>query len=217
MAALAALYGNDELVHFDKMRTGSAVLQTKVDETAIPKVDRRLHLVHDADAPEDIRKAFTEINNLLRDDNAVGKIKREKGASILKFPGRDTIVQKIYKVREAGVLDGVVIRIGGKDNTIPIWLQDQSGKIAYCEANRDMARELVSYYLGVTIRVTGQGDWLRGIDGQWKLDKFKITDWSVVDETPIEEIIRVARGASGNGWNEIDEPIKEHLIIRGSE
>ena len=217
MAALAALYGSEASVHFDKMRTGSAVLQATVDEPAIPKVSKRLHLVHDVDAPEDIRKAFSQINNLLRDDNAVGKIKKEKGAAILKFPGRETVVQKTYKVREAGILDGVVIRVGGTDSSIPVWLKDQTGKVHCCEANKDMALDLVKHYLGSPIRVTGQGDWLRGEDGQWKLEKFKITDWSALDETPIDEILNAARQATGNGWNDLDDPIKEHLIIRGSE
>jgi hypothetical protein len=217
MAALAALYGCETNVHFDKMRTGSAVLQVTIDEPAIPKVSNRLHIVYDADAPDDLRKAYANINNLLRDDNAVGKIKKEKGAAILKFPGRETVVQKTYKVREAGILDGVVIRVGGKDSTIPVWLQDQMGNTHYCEANKDMARDLVKHYLGSPIRVTGQGDWLRGEDGQWKLERFKITDWSVLDETPIEEILNTARHATGNGWNDVDDPIKEHLIIRGSE
>lgn len=216
MAALAALYGNNERVHFDKMRTGSAVLQTKIEESAIQKVDKRLHLVHDIDAPDDVQKAYAQINSLLRSDNAVGKIKREKGAAILTFPGRNTIVQKTYKVREAGVLDGVVIRIGGRDSTIPVWLEDHSGKVFHCEANKDMARELIKHYLGNPIRVTGQGDWLRGEDGQWKLEKFKITDSVVLDATPIEEILNTARAASGNGWNELEDPIKEHLLIRGS-
>ncbi len=217
MAALAALYGNNEQVHFDKIRTGSAVLQLKVDEEAVLKVSQRLHLVHNIEAPEDVQKAYVRINCLLREDNAVGKIKKEAGAAIVKFPGRETAVPKTYKVREIGILDGVVIRIGGKDNTIPVWLQDQAGKIYYCEASKTMARDLVQHYLGSPIRVTGQGDWLRGEDGNWKLEKFKITDWTALDEATIQEILSTARSAVGNGWNELEDPIEEHLNIRGSD
>lgn len=217
MAALAALYGNNELVHFDKMRTGSAVLQVKVDEIASPKIGHRLKLVHSSNAPQDVTKAFISINNLLRADNAVGKIKREKGAVLLKFPGRETPAPKIYRVKETGALDGTVIRIGGRDNTIPVWLQDRSGVIAYCEANKHMALELVSHYLGAPIRVTGQGDWIRDEDGQWKLERFKITDWNVLEDTPVEEILNAARNATGNHWNELENPIEELNKIRGSE
>ena len=217
MAALAALYGSEELVHFDKMRTGSAVLQAKVDEVASPKVGLRLKLVHSGDAPQDVMKAYNVINNLLCVDNAIGKIKREKGAVILKFPGRETPTPSIYRVRETGILDGVVIRIGGKDETIPVWLQDRSGVIAYCEANKHMALELVSHYLGNPIRVTGQGDWVRREDEQWKLERFKIAYWSDLTDTPIEELLNTARNSAGNHWNEMEDPIKEHLKLRGDE
>lgn len=217
MGELAALYGSETLVHFDKMRTGSAILQSKVEQSAVASVGSRLQLVHDFDAPDDLLKAYQNINTLLRSDNAVGTIKKEKGAVILKFPGRNTVVSKTYKVREAGILDGVVIRIGGKDNSIPVWLQDLDGTINYCEANKEMARELVQNYLGQPIRVTGQGDWLRGEDGLWKLEKFKIAGWSALDTTPLDEIIRKAREQDGNGWNQLDDPIKEHLMIRGSD
>ena len=215
MAELASLYGSETLVHFDKMRKGSAILQSKVEQSAINAVGKRLQLVHDIDAPDELVKIYQNINQLLRADNAVGTLKREHGAVILKFPGRETVTAKTYKVREAGILDGVVIRIGGKDNSIPIWIQDLDGTINYCEANTEMARDLAKHYLGAPIRVTGQGDWIRGADSLWKLDKFKISGWSLLDVTPLDQILQKARQQEGNGWNQLDDPIKEHLTIRG--
>ncbi|UGQ47018.1 MFS transporter [Massilia endophytica] len=217
MSELAALYGSEPSVHFKMLRSGSAVLEAVVDEVATEAVESRLRLVHDDAAPDDLKRAYQNLNGMLRSDKAVGQIKHPQGAVILAFPGRDTPVQKTYRVKEVGVLDGVVIRIGGKDNTVPVWLKDSDGSIHKCEANSEMARELIKEYLSSPIRVSGQGDWLRGEDGLWTLEKFKITGWESLDEKPIADIVNAARNTKGNGWTELDDPIKEHLHIRGSD
>lgn len=215
MLELSALYGSRASVHFKEVRQGSAILNTTIDGVAIGIVETRLRLVHDAAAPEDLRKAFQNLNNMLKTDKAVGEVRHQGGNVILEFPGRNTPVQRSYRVKEAGVLDGIVIRIGGKDNTIPIWLKDTDGTIHKCEANSELARGLIKHYLSAPVRVTGQGDWLRGEDGSWQLEKFRINSWDVLDEALITDILNTARLAKGNGWNNIDDPIKEHLLIRG--
>jgi hypothetical protein len=217
MRELAALYGSELAVHFKEIDSGSAVLKAVVEESAMEAVESRLNLVHNAAAPEDLNRAYQSLNSMLKFDNAVGEIKHPHGEVILTFPGRETPVQKTYRVKETGVLDGVVIRIGDKDNTVPVWLKDLDGTIHKCEANSEMARELIKEYLSSPIRVTGQGDWLRGEDGTWTLERFKISGWQLLDEKPIADILNAARNTKGNGWNDLDEPIKEHLQTRGSD
>lgn len=217
MSELAALYGSEPLVHFKELRSGSAILKAVVDASATETVESRLRLVHDQAAPDDLKRAYQSLNGMLKSDRAVGEIKQAQGAVILAFPGRNTPVQKTYRVKEVGVLDGVLIRIGGKDNTVPVWLKDMDGTIHKCEANSEMARELIKEYLSSPLRVTGQGDWLRGEDGAWTLERFKITAWESLDEKPIADIVNAARNTKGNGWNELDDPIKEHHHMRGSD
>jgi hypothetical protein len=215
MLELAALYGSQALVHFNGLRKGSTVLNASIEQPAVNEVESRLRLVHDSAAPDDLRKAYQSLNNMLKADKAVGQIRHATGDVALAFPGRDTPAQKTYRVKEAGVLDGVVIRIGGKDSTIPVWLKDADGTVHKCEANNETARELIQHYLASPLRVTGQGDWLRGEDGRWSLEKFKISGWDVLDNAPIADILNAARLAKGNGWNEVDDPIREHMFIRG--
>jgi hypothetical protein len=215
MLELAALYGSPASVHFKGIRQGSAVLNAVIESDAVASVESRLRSVNDASAPDDLRRAYQNINGMLKSDKAVGEVMLATGAVILAFPGRDTFVHKTYRVKEAGVLDGIVIRIGGKDHTIPVWLKDADGTIHKCEANSEMAREMVQHYLSAPVRVTGQGDWLRGENGTWTLEKFKITGWELLDETPISDILNAARLIKGNGWNELDDPVHTHLEMRG--
>lgn len=217
MSELAALYGSEPAVHFKELRSGSAVLRAIVDESATTAVESRLRLVHDDAAPDDLKKAYQNLNGMLKSDKAVGEIKYSQGGVILALPGRNTPFQQTYRVKEVGLLDGVVIRIGGKDSTVPVWLKDMDGSIHKCEASSEMARELIKEYLSSPIRVAGQGDWLRGEDGAWTLEKFKISGWESLDEKPIVDIVNAARNTKGNGWNELDDPINEHHRIRGSD
>jgi len=214
---LAALYGSQAFVHFKEVRKGSAVLHALVEREAVASVESRLRLVNTIAAPDDLRRTYHNINGMLKSDHAVGNVNLPAGALVLAFPGRDTPVQKTYRVKEAGVLDGVVIRIGGKYQTIHVWLKDADGTVHKCEANSDMARELIQHYLSLPVRVTGNGDWLRGENGLWTLEKFKITGWELLDETPITDILNAARLAKGNSWNDLDDPVHTHLEMRSVE
>jgi hypothetical protein len=217
MRELATLYGSQALVHFKGVRRGSTILDASIEEAAADAVVARLRLVHDAAAPDDLQRAYQSLNSMLWVDKAAGQIRHTTGAVVLAFPGRDTPARKTHRVKETGVLDGVVIRIGGKDSSIPVWLKDADGTIHKCEANSETARELVRHYLASPLRVTGQGDWLRAEDGSWSLEKFKISGWDVLDDAPITDILNAARLTKGNGWNDIDDPVKEHLRIRGTD
>lgn len=110
MLELAALYGSPASVHFKEMRQGSAVLNAVIESDAMASVESRLRSVNDTSAPDDLRRAYQNINGMLKSDKAVGEVMLATGAVILAFPGRDTLVHKTYRVKEAGILDGIVIR-----------------------------------------------------------------------------------------------------------
>lgn len=215
LAKLAVLFGNKEHVHFLKMRKGSAVQEIMVNETAALKVSQRLRQVGTPDAPEDIVCAGREINRMLRDDNAIGTLRFKGGAKILEFPGRKTPLAEEILVCEFGELDGVVIRVGGKDDTVPVLLEGEDGVYYRCNASRDIARQLAGYLFGQSVRVAGHGKWRRTQEGQWELDTFHIKSFEPLDETPLEKILADMRAIEGSGWNEIDDPQAEFTRLRG--
>lgn len=215
LAKLAVLFGNREHVHFLKMRKGSAVQEIMVDEPAALKVSQRLRLVGTPDASEDIVCAGREINRMLRDDNAMGTLRFKGGAKILEFPGRKTPLAEEVLVYEFGELDGVVIRVGGKDDTVPVLLEGEGGVYYRCNANRDIARQLAGYLFGQSVRVAGRGKWRRTPEGLWELDAFHIKSFEPLDETPLEKILADMRAIEGSGWNEMDAPQAEFRRIRG--
>src|SRR5688572_14976579 len=96
---LGKLLGNDESVHFHKLKEGSTRIVTRIEHEAVPKVQARIQNAIDPEAPEDVRKPFQRINELLRADNAVGKLEhggdksKNRSAIILRFPGREAVRQ----------------------------------------------------------------------------------------------------------------------------
>lgn len=82
----------------------------------------RLELVGTPEAVDEATKAAANINALLREDNASASLRVKNGAQIIHFPGCKTPLADEAVVHETGKLTGTVISVGGKDETVPLWL-----------------------------------------------------------------------------------------------
>jgi hypothetical protein len=219
LSNLAALYGSEESVHFDSITKGSAKLNVSIDEPAVPKVMWRLQSVNSASAVQDAQRAYQTLDNLLRADNAVGTISTgKKGGKILEFLGRKLAIQETVTIIQPTTVDGVVIKIGGKDATIPVHLRDQEGKVIRCEIRGEAyAKELSRHYLGNPIRAHGSGKWVRHGDGTWEIQLLTIQSYEELDTTPLDEILADFKSVSNNGWGSMEFPIEEWRKLRGLE
>jgi hypothetical protein len=120
LAHLSTLYGNDDSVHFERLRRGSAIVQVSVEEPAFPKVLQRLQSIKTGDSDPEAGRAYKAIDKLLRSDNAAGTITRSGKARILEFPGRKLPAIEPITIYQPTSVDGMVIKIGGRDETIPV-------------------------------------------------------------------------------------------------
>lgn len=214
LAKLSAMFGHKEHVHFIKVRKGSAIPEIAVDYEAVQKVETRLRLVGTPDAPQELERANQEINRMLREDNSSATLRIKHGSNILVFPGKKTPLAEEVTIHEQGELDGIVIRIGGKDDTVPVLIEGD-GKFYPCQTSRDMARQLAPYLFGDAVRVTGNGEWRRTPERQWELIAFKIKCFELLDNTPLQEIINDLQLIEGNLWNEMVNPQAELRKLRG--
>lgn len=220
LTQLSLLYGNNENVHFEKVKKGSALLQVAVEEVAFPKVFKRLQSVKTLarDVDQDVTKAYKALDALLRNDNAVGSISRSKGGKILDFPGRKMPSPECYSVVQPTSVDGVIIKIGGKDDTIPVALRDQEGKLFNCQVRgQTFAKELSAYYLGHQLRVHGDAKWTRSADGVWEMEILNIASYEEIDSEPLDKVFEELKNIPNNGWTKLDDPLKEWKKNRGIE
>jgi hypothetical protein len=217
LAQLATLYGARDSVHFDKLLKGSAVVQAHIDAPESHRVITRVKSANTDAAPEDAKRAFQRIDAMLRENRAVGEIKRKSGGKILVFPGRKLPDVLPVRVMDYASVDGIIVRVGGTDNTIPVHLQAPDGQTFPCQVrDKAMARELAAFIFGEPVRVRGQGTWLRSPQGEWKLESMTIDAWESLDPTSMLDIWRQLRAIPGNGWKDIPDIAGElHRIREG--
>ena len=217
MGELARLLGRVDQVHFVRLEAGSTVLVQSVEPEAAPDVKERLHAVRQDNPPEDAAKAFTALNRYLADDNATGILQESGGTEVIRFPGREAPAPVTFGAfNQPGVLDGALIRIGGRDDTVPAHLRD-GDTIHLCNATREMARRLAVHLYGPPLRVQGNGRWEREAAGRWVMKRFNITSFVELDDAPLGEVARRLRDVEGSGWKEIEDPTAELRRLRGLE
>ena len=155
MADLAVMLGEPESVHFIRVDEGSAVLVQQVDEPAVPKVRARTGLLRSGDAPPDALQAYRRANHRLRQDNAVGVITEAAGAEVLRLPGRELPEPLTFGAfNQEGSVDGVVIRLGGTSDPVPVHIETPGQAVSHCYASRE-----VEGYWRLHLRPGAAGSW----------------------------------------------------------
>ena len=216
---LADIMGHDQSVHFIKTEDGSAQSLMYVDADEEARVTNQIENVARGMGPRNANTAYKRLDAKLREDKAVGSIvNTSKNAQIIEFPGRKADIAQIYgPISERASVVGVVKRVGGFDDSIPVHLQRADGVIFYCEAAPGLAKELMPYY-EQTIRAHGLATYYRE-GGVWKLEKFRIQSYDPEPLTgdSLADTIEKLRAIPGSEWNESDDPLDELRQLRHGE
>ena len=216
MLEFARLLGEPDRVHFVEVESGSTVLLARVEEVAAPKVSQRLVDAAGGQGDPDALKALRALDDMLANDNAVGQILDDAGAEVIALQGRNRSKPIEYgPFRENGVLEGVIIRVGGRAERAPVWLRDGQQIHKHCNAPQSLARRLAKHLYGPVLRVTGTGSWMRLATGGWVMRSFDINDFEVLDAAPLSDVIRHLHSVEGADWG--DDPIGDLSRLRTGE
>lgn len=198
LTELAIILGETPYVHFIKVAPGSAQLVHKIDKEAVPKVRNRLMAIAKGEGAVGEMSAYRKINKMLLEDNATAVLVKGK-AKILRFPGREEEKLKFTSIQQQGEIDGEVIRVGGRQEMVPILLYVEGREIAGCHANRTIAKELAKN-LFEPVRLFGEGRWDRSVDGEWNLVGFIVDRFDVLQESTLSKTVLTLRGFEGE-WS----------------
>lgn len=204
---LADLLGEQEHVHFSALKDGSARILAKVELSARQNVVVQLAKMRRGDAPAKV----TKLNDYLGSKGWRGELKNADGGVLIVFPGtppkKPEQVQTIY---QTDTLIGQVIKIGGRDNTVPMTLKTPDG--AFVDVNvkgRDEARKLAKHLFGADIKVNGNATWIRDEEGQWTCSAMEVLSFEETDSSSLVDLFEVLRRVPGNHWHQLEDPIAE--------
>jgi len=215
MREFAHLLGEPASVHFDELIAGSACIVASIEHTAIPKVEERLTRTASGDPPADARQAIKALDDMLASDNTDGVLSEADGATLLPFPGVTQRRQLAFgPFNQAGTLDGVVIRVGGRGDPVPVMLETRDGFETHCIASRGIAKGLAAHLFDGEVRCTGVGRWHRDAQGNWLLDRFTISGFEPLDNRPLGDVVRDLQMIEGNAWREAKDVWKEAADLR---
>ncbi|PJK30431.1 hypothetical protein [Minwuia thermotolerans] len=211
---LATLFGEPSGVKFVGVEAGSTVLVAGVDDNAAPAVQTRLDNVARGQGPNDARSALSRLGDMLAEDRATGELRRG-AAVVLTFPGGEPAeAQGVLTVRQAGTMDGRVIRIGGTDdNAIAVHLRDGDTIHTGLTCAPELADRLKVQFRTGVIRVTGEGTWERQA-GTWRLRTFRIADFEVLDDRPLDDLFADVRRTYSGSWADVADPLATILAER---
>lgn len=213
----AALLGEGNRPIFRGVTRGSVVLKARVDEDR--KTETKVRLLQAKSQPDASAARYVEaLNKSMRRDELAGQIVSRQGDVIMEL--NQVAVhepnEREYTLSDAGVLDGVVVGIGGTDDTVHVRLQESSGAV-WSIALRDfsLARQLAKHFRADPIRVMVHGTWKRTGSGIWEPFNLFTEGFEELDSRSAKLIMDELRAIPGNGWATLDNGAAFWADLRG--
>lgn len=204
---LADLLGEQERVHFGALKDGSARILAKVEQSARQDVVVQLAKMRLGVAPAKI----TKLNDYLGSKGWRGELKNAEGGVIIAFPGTpQKKPEQVQTVYQTDSLIGQVIKIGGKDDTVPMTLKTPEG--AFVDVNvkgREEAKKLAQHLFGADIKVNGNATWTRDEEGQWTCSSMEVLSFEETDGSLLVDLFEALRRVPNNHWHQLDDPIAD--------
>lgn len=213
LSDLANMLGEHENVHLVRLERGSTVLVQSIESESLEAVQSRMESVLDKSASSDVMRAFEKFNRNLINDNVTGSLYTSDHRIEIACPGEYQNQSSLEATREPDHIDGVVIRVGGRDSMVPVHLQNRN-VIHICTATRETAKSLAPYLFGPVLRVHGKGRWQQSATGSWNMKQFVIQQFEEIDTSPLSAVVDRLRSVEGSGWADIEDPIAELERIR---
>lgn len=218
LTQLSLVLGSEDAVHFLRVDEGnSAVCPIVIDENRQDAVIKRAQSVSRGQGPKEATKAYKSLHSTLQQDDRSAELEWEDGEVILYFPLPAQKTQEVFgPFWQDGSVDGMLVMIGGIDETVPVHLLDEGGR-HICNASREMAKSLAPYLFGVPIRVYGRGRWIRNAQGKWEMQWFDISKFEALEELSVPEIVSRLRSIPENDLMTTSNLLEEMRRVRYGE
>lgn len=196
----AGLVGSKESVYFQSVESGSTVLNAVVREQAVPEIRQRLELMR-FEADSEAAELAHKFDETLRRDGTSAVLEAGNDWR-MPFPGSN-VADLSQKVRQHDSLQGRLVRIGGKDSTAHAQI-DTGNAIERCSMTRTIARKMAPYLFGPSLRLHGDATWERSHFGPWRLNRFRVESFDILEDIDFGESLRRLRESEQSAWDDIN-------------
>lgn len=210
----ADLLGAREHLRFGALTKGSANIRARVLETARDTVT--LNLVRAKLDDGAAAAKVVKIDDYLASRGWNGELRNRQGRVLLVFPGATAAepAQDVRTVQQVDSMIGTIIKIGGRDDSVPMQLKSLDGRyLDVTVRGRELARRLASS-LFQEVRVSGVATWERDTEGEWSCITMIVDDFEKLSDAPLSELFDELGQLPGNEWNEMANPDEEWLKLR---
>lgn len=214
---LAILCGHARHVHFLRVETGSAPCVIEIDEEYEPKIFSRIQRAKNSKGPKDVVKANSNLLHMLKKDRLSAEFTTENGEVKVEYPLITEKKQETFgPYWQEGTIDGIVVRLGGIDETLPVHLVYE-GRHYICNASREIVKQLGPKIWGDPIRAHGKGKWYRNEQGQWVMMFFDILSVEDLEASTLSQAVERLRKIPDNELYSLKDPLGEMQKIRSGE
>jgi hypothetical protein len=210
MQQFAAMLGETEGVHFDRVEESSLHLVAKLDRgRPAQRVQARVQAVRDRRAPIDAMRAYRRINEMVGEDKGPARV--IFGASVmLRFPGIQAVQPPLSIADDATVTGRLYALFEAPSGELKARIRPRVGN-AYvdCTAESGIGRQLRNYLFDA-VRVHGRGNFSRTEGGEWVCDALHIRDVQPVKDVSLREAINALRAIKAD-WP--DDPLADWAAL----
>lgn len=184
-------------MHLVRLESSSTKPVFKMPTPMANEARARAALVRRGEGTARQRKAYQRIRQMVRQDGREdGKPASliDRGGVILDFPP-EAVNAPIVGVRQPTSFDGILLRVGGSGDYIPILMQGLTGEVfSGFSTARPLAKEIAPRIFE-PLRVHGLGNWDRSPSGEWTLTKMLVQTYETLQDESLADVFRKLRAA----------------------
>ncbi|MBJ2349658.1 MULTISPECIES: hypothetical protein [Pseudomonas] len=106
---------------------------------------------------------------------------------------------------QQGSVQGRLYIVGGKGETVPVWIEGAGGEALFCEANPALAEQLGKMLLKY-VRIHGKGEWEGLPHGGWRLRRMSIQSYEKLEKISLRSAVTQLNELGGITRSEMDDP-----------
>jgi hypothetical protein len=212
MKELAAMFGEDENVHFVRLEDGSTSVVAKID-AGVPsqRVQSRVIAIRDGRASETAMRAFRRVDDMVGEDG--GPARLIYGASVvLRFPGRQIVRDRIFSITERGAVTGrLYALIEESTGQLRARIRPSGDNYVPCTADPSVGRDMRNFFMDA-VRAYGLGTWARTLGGEWTCRSLHVETVQPVKDVSLREAINSLRATEADwpsdplaDWADLEE------------